>query len=237
MQDLSALSAPFSMSEIKFKPQMVKGNRALPIAYITSRTVMNRLDAVVGPFNWQDSYHVLNDGSVVCTLEIFDGTKWVRKQDVGGQSEQPDEGDRMKSAFSDALKRAAVKFGIGRYIYEIKMEWHDYDPAKKQFTTKPTLNGAPVAAQERQQQSKQQPAAQRAERQQPATPATHEQIGKLLTELAGLRGISPKKMFETFMTSFEPEVKTLTELAPTRFDEAIRQLKMKIDKEKDAISA
>jgi hypothetical protein len=39
--------------------------------------------------------------------------------DVGGPSEQPDEGDRVKAAFSDALKRAAVKFGIGRYLYRL----------------------------------------------------------------------------------------------------------------------
>jgi len=58
---------------------------------------------------------------------------------VGGQSEQPDEGDRRKAAFSDALKRAAVKFGIGRYLYRLPAQWVDYDPRKKQFARTPTL--------------------------------------------------------------------------------------------------
>jgi hypothetical protein len=59
--------------------------------------------------------------------------------DVGGQSEQPDEGDRRKAAFSDALKRAAVKFGIGRYLYRLPQIWCDYDPKKRQFVRPPTL--------------------------------------------------------------------------------------------------
>jgi hypothetical protein len=54
-----------------------------------------------------------------------------RKEDVGGQSEQPDEGDRRKAAFSDALKRAAVKFGIGRYLYRQKPQWVDWDPLRE----------------------------------------------------------------------------------------------------------
>jgi hypothetical protein len=59
--------------------------------------------------------------------------------DVGGPSEQPDGGDRLKAAFSDALKRAAVKFGIGRYLYRLPQQWADYDPAKRQFSAAPRL--------------------------------------------------------------------------------------------------
>jgi hypothetical protein len=40
----------------------------------------------------------------------------LTKVDVGGPSEQPDGGDWLKAAFSDALKRAAVKFGVGRHL-------------------------------------------------------------------------------------------------------------------------
>ena len=59
--------------------------------------------------------------------------------DVGGPSEQPDEGNRRKAAFSDALKRAAVKFGIGRYLYRLPSQWVDYDPQKRQFVRTPKL--------------------------------------------------------------------------------------------------
>ncbi|MCA1685873.1 MAG: hypothetical protein LC745_07765 [Planctomycetia bacterium] len=39
-----ALAALFDPSEVKFKPQSVKGNRALAICYIDARAVMDRLD-------------------------------------------------------------------------------------------------------------------------------------------------------------------------------------------------
>ena len=84
------------------------------VRYITARMVMDRLDDVVSPIGWTDSYIVLSDGSVECSLSItFDGSEWLTRCDVGtAEGTEP-----MKSAYSDALKRAAVKFGVGRYLY------------------------------------------------------------------------------------------------------------------------
>ena len=131
----AAFSAPFPSSEVKLKPQKINGNKALVVSYIDARLVQDRLDSVVGPENWADSYEVLGDGSVVCRLAVRFGTdtEWITKTDVGSQSEQPDGGDRLKAAFSDALKRAAVKFGIGRYLYSLPAQWMDYDPATKRL--------------------------------------------------------------------------------------------------------
>jgi hypothetical protein len=134
-----ALSAPFDPKDIKFKPQMVKNNRALAMAYIDARLIQDRLDTVLGVENWEDAYKILPDGSVMCRLRIKLGDRWISKTDVGSPSEQPDVGDRLKAAFSDALKRAAVKFGIGRYLYRLSAQWVDYDPVKKQFTQLPQL--------------------------------------------------------------------------------------------------
>lgn len=127
------LLEPFDLGEVKFKPAMVKNNRALALAYIDARHVMDRLDEVVGIAAWKDEYTVLPSGEVECRLSVKLAGEWVTKADVGGQSEQPDEGDRMKAAYSDALKRAAVKFGVGRFLYRSSNAWHDYDPAKKTF--------------------------------------------------------------------------------------------------------
>lgn len=135
----AALSAPFEPKEIKFKPQMVKNNRALAMAYIDARLIQDRLDEVVGVENWEDMYKILTDGSVMCRLRVKLGDRWITKTDVGSPSEQPDVGDRLKAAFSDALKRAAVKFGIGRYLYRLPAQWVDYDSAKKQLTQLPQL--------------------------------------------------------------------------------------------------
>lgn len=134
-----ALSAAFDPREVKFKPAVVTGNRALALAYVDARVIQDRLDDVLGVSGWQDEYECLPDGSVVCRLHLRIGDEWITKMDVGGQSEQPDEGDRRKAAFSDALKRAAVKFGIGRYLYRLPTQWCDFDPQRKQFTRTPML--------------------------------------------------------------------------------------------------
>jgi hypothetical protein len=133
------LSAPFEPSEVKFKPAAVSGNRALALAYVDARAIQDRLDEVCGVAGWQDSYRVLHDGAVVCRLRLKIGEQWVTKVDVGSPSGQPDNGDRTKGAFSDALKRAAVKFGIGRYLYRLPRVWCDYDPAKREFLRVPAL--------------------------------------------------------------------------------------------------
>lgn len=134
-----ALAIPFEEREVKFKPQAVKNNRAMALAYVDVRVIMDRLDEVLGVDRWQDNYRILADGSVQCRLRIWVNDRWISKTDVGSPSEQPDGGDRLKAAFSDALKRAAVKFGIGRYLYRLPMQWVDYDPAKKQFASTPKL--------------------------------------------------------------------------------------------------
>ena len=170
-----ALASPFELPEVKFKPQAVSGNRALAVPFVDARVIQDRLDDVLGVMGWQDSYECLPDGAVVCRLRIRVGAEWITKEDVGGQSEQPDEGDRRKAAFSDALKRAAVKFGVGRYLYRLKPQWVDYDPQKRQIVRPPAL-----------------PLPQSAEKKAPATlkmpkakaekPATGAELHKRLSE-------------------------------------------------------
>jgi hypothetical protein len=133
------LTAPFPADAIHWKPVGVKGNRALAAAYLDARAVMQRLDSVFGVGGWKDSYQLVNGGSVVCTLSVKVDGEWVAKTDVGSPSEQPDDGDKLKAAISDGLKRAAVKLGIGRYLYKLPRQWVDYDPQTKQFAKPPQL--------------------------------------------------------------------------------------------------
>lgn len=107
------LCAPFDPSEIKSKP-MGAGQKA---DYVTARTVMNRLDEVFGPANWQDKY-VDHETHVLCQLSIRVGNEWITKEDVGGHAGMQDEGDNEKSGYSDAFKRAAAKWGAGRHLYK-----------------------------------------------------------------------------------------------------------------------
>src|SRR5581483_1290709 len=109
----AALAAPFDPQEVKLRA--APGGRQLH--YITARTAMNRLDSVLGPENWWDSY-TPQPNSVVCSLTIRlpDGST-VTKCDAGGNAGMADPGDDDKSGFSDAFKRACAKFGVGRYLY------------------------------------------------------------------------------------------------------------------------
>jgi hypothetical protein len=45
----------------------------------------------------------------------------------------------LKAAFSDALKRAAIKLGVGRYLYRLPSQWVDYDPTAGRFVKTPQL--------------------------------------------------------------------------------------------------
>lgn len=109
----AALAAPFDSGEVKSR-SLTNGR---PIPYVTARTVMNRLDNVLGPENWWDSY-TPRENSVLCclTIRLPDG-QILSKSDAGGSAGMADQGDDEKSAYSDAFKRAAIKFGVGRYLY------------------------------------------------------------------------------------------------------------------------
>lgn len=133
------LAEPFELQYVHFRPAVVTGTRAMAIAYVDARAIQDRLDDILGTENWKDEYEFLEDGSVMCRLSLRLAGEWISKMDVGGQSEQPDEGDRRKAAVSDSLKRAAVKFGIGRYLYRLPTLWVDYDPRKKKFVRDPVL--------------------------------------------------------------------------------------------------
>ncbi len=107
------LAAPFRPDQVKIR----SGGSGRQMHYITARQVMNRLDDVVGPAKWWDRYSA-GEHSVLCelTIELPNG-KLLTKSDAGGYAGMSDPGDDDKSGHADALKRAAVKFGIGRYLY------------------------------------------------------------------------------------------------------------------------
>jgi hypothetical protein len=106
------LAAPFDSGAVKTRKQAGRD-----LHYITARNVMNRLDDVVGPANWWDDY-IPSENSVLCRLSIRlpDGST-LTKSDAGGYAGMADQGDDDKSGYSDSFKRAAVKFGVARYLY------------------------------------------------------------------------------------------------------------------------
>jgi hypothetical protein len=148
---MRALAEPFSPELVKAKPGVVKGNRCLVMRYVDARDVMNRLDDVLTPCGWRERYTPREHGVVVCELSCLIAGEWVTREDVGGESAQDEADNRAKAAYSDALKRAAVKFGVGRYLYQLKGLWADYDPEKRRVTGRLVLppHALPYAMQER----------------------------------------------------------------------------------------
>jgi hypothetical protein len=135
----AALAEPFERRSLKCKPGAVKGNQALAMPYVGARDVADRLDQVLGLDGWQDDYEQLADGAMLCRLRVKIGRAWITRCGVGGPSDQPDAGDRKKAAESDALKRAAVKFGVGRYLYRLPKFWLGWDATSRRFTQQPVM--------------------------------------------------------------------------------------------------
>jgi hypothetical protein len=110
------LEAPFQEIQWKIQTMSKDSTKGMVVGYIDARDVAARLDSV--GVTWSDSYTVLQMAStwvVECRLTV-DG---ITRTDVGtGDGEES-----AKSAYSDAFKRAAVKFGIGRYLYDLPTSW------------------------------------------------------------------------------------------------------------------
>lgn len=102
--------------------QYAKATKGQALAYLDARDVMDRLDDVCGPGGWANRYtHA--DKKTVCEIGIRINGEWVWKSDGAGDSDIEAE----KGALSDAFKRAAVRWGIGRYLYDVDSPWVELD--------------------------------------------------------------------------------------------------------------
>src|SRR6266849_6527361 len=144
---LRRLAEVFDPRELSYKCQAVSKDRTRALAcwYLDPRAVMDRLDMVMGTA-WQDEYEVYDDGTVICKLSLWINSRIVVRSDVGGPngSEIDKDGNvdatmAKKTAVSDSLKRAAVRFGIGRYVYQLDSQWCDWDDQRGEFKTAPRL--------------------------------------------------------------------------------------------------
>jgi hypothetical protein len=86
------------------------------LSYVDARDVEARLDDAVTPAGW-DFMATIAQGNVVHgTLVLFVGDRAVTRQDYGYPNGD-DDAEPLKSAVSDAIKRCAVQFGVGRHLY------------------------------------------------------------------------------------------------------------------------
>lgn len=107
------LRRPFDLYAVQFRAlEGTKGERLNCAAYVTARTVTDRLNLVC-PGLWSDHYELV-PGGMRCDLTV-DG---LTRSDVGWSAGTAN-AMALKTLYSDAFKRAAVKFGVGVSLYAL----------------------------------------------------------------------------------------------------------------------
>jgi hypothetical protein len=118
--EYAKLREPFAADDIEWRVQsagVTNGKAwATVIAYITNRAIQTRLDTVVGAENWRNEFSKAPDEGVLCGISIYDNDRWVTKFD-GAENTNI---EAVKGGLSSAMKRAAVQWGIGRYLYDVE---------------------------------------------------------------------------------------------------------------------
>lgn len=124
------LQAPFPPEEIEWRVDRITQSSgkfyAHVLAYVQNRAIQSRLDEVFGPFGWKNEFKEWKGQSQICGISVWDSGKetWVTKWDGSDDSNM----DAVKGGLSGAMKRAAVQWGIGRYLYNLdspKLEMTD----------------------------------------------------------------------------------------------------------------
>ena len=116
-----ALKRPFPVAKLRWrKGQGGSGE----LVYITARDVMDRLDDVFNVDGWQTRYDFIGN-RMICNLSAYIDGEWITKAD--GADDSNIEG--AKGGISDSLKRAAVLFGVGRYLYHPNAFDREKNPA------------------------------------------------------------------------------------------------------------
>jgi hypothetical protein len=126
-----ALSAPFPSESIDWRVGSTNGEKTkgLALAYVDARTVMDRFDTICGSDGWQCNYTPAGS-MLLCNIGVFmPGQGWVWKANGAGATDVEGE----KGMASDAFKRAAVLFGVARYLYDLASPWVAIEPMGKSY--------------------------------------------------------------------------------------------------------
>lgn len=113
---MDKLQAPFQAGEIEWRV-ITAGMSGKPYAiiapYVDARAVTRRLDEVFG-MGWKNEITLTPEGAV-CTLMVYVDGEWIHRTDGANYTKV----EPVKGGISDALKRAAALYGIGKYLYYV----------------------------------------------------------------------------------------------------------------------
>lgn len=137
MGNLKDLSNPFPPEDVEWFIGVTNKDKTqgMAIPFITNRAVQDRLDEVCGIEGWRNEYKSLGDRDIIgangeltakkssqlCGISVWSETRkeWITKWDGAEESDI----EAIKGSLSSAMKRAAVQFGIGRYLYKLESPW------------------------------------------------------------------------------------------------------------------
>lgn len=126
---MESLQAEFPFEQLGWKITNTFESQGRFFAYVApfvdARAIQDRFDEVFGIDNWQVSYEKWGEKATKCTISVFLNERWISKEDGSEESDY----SSVKGGFSNSLKRAAVLWGVGRYLYNIK-------PTKVELSTR-----------------------------------------------------------------------------------------------------
>ncbi len=132
----NGLKKPFSDEQISWRVGSTTRDKSkgMALAYIDARDVMDRFDEVCGPEGWQCRYVDAGTATTCCEIGVLIDGNWIWKSNGAGKTDVEGE----KGAYSDALKRAAVCWGVGRYLYGLGAPWVPLKPQGKSYIIDPS---------------------------------------------------------------------------------------------------
>lgn len=139
-ETLAILTAPFASHDHEFNRGYI---------YITEEAICARIESVDPSWEWRISELSFVDGmaTVIGALSVCNVTRYG----TGQQLAQLDKdsgiervGESRKGATTDAMKRAARLFGIGRYLLQCPKEVKDYGPQLNKWLASLTGKQAPM---------------------------------------------------------------------------------------------
>lgn len=225
--DIETLSAPFDEKTIGIKVQSFnkEKTKAMLVAYVQHTDVYARIEQIDPAWSFQvTSLQPIKDGvSVRGNMTI----KGVTRENAG-------EGGDEKSAISDCIKRCAMLFGVGRYLYDSETVWVEYNDQRDKYRNWTYQDYAhalkrgqaplPVSPQPPQAQSKPRPVAPRVEQTTvlDQIPSRNE-ISIQIANTAKQIGLNKPEMVEWLFDEFkEKDPKNLTDKQLARFLEILQ---------------
>ena len=114
------LERPFDPKKIHWRVGATarEKDKGIALAYIDARDVMKRLDDVMG-YQWQTRYPISDGDLLICEIGFKLNNEWIWRGNGAGDTQVEAE----KGKASDAFKRAAVLWGVGKYLYSLPTIW------------------------------------------------------------------------------------------------------------------